>query len=56
MSPPQQRGLALWASLLSALVCLLFLPVPRWGGVAHSAGHAGPDHRDLAHRQSSYRT
>ncbi len=27
MSPPQ-RGLALWASLLSALVCLLFLPVP----------------------------
>ena len=53
--PPQQRGLALWASLLSALVCLLFLPVPRWG-VAHSAGHAGPDHRDLAHRQSSYRT
>ena len=31
MSPPQQRGLALWASLLSALVCLLFLPVPRWG-------------------------
>ncbi len=56
MSPAQQRGLALWASLLSALVCLLFLPVPRWGGVAHSAGHAGPDHRDLAHRQSSYRT
>ncbi|HBU9774700.1 OmpA family protein [Klebsiella pneumoniae] len=31
MSPAQQRGLALWASLLSALVCLLFLPVPRWG-------------------------
>ncbi|SXF07240.1 outer membrane protein [Klebsiella variicola] len=29
MSPAQQRGLALWASLLSALVCLLFLPVPR---------------------------
>lgn len=31
MSPAQQRGLALWASLLSAMVCLLFLPVPRWG-------------------------
>ncbi|MCB3388944.1 OmpA family protein [Klebsiella quasipneumoniae] len=31
MSPAQQRGLALWAGLLSALVCLLFLPVPRWG-------------------------
>lgn len=31
MSPAQQRGLALWTSLLSALVCLLFLPVPRWG-------------------------
>ncbi|VVJ63413.1 OmpA family protein [Klebsiella quasivariicola] len=31
MSPAQHRGLALWASLLSALVCLLFLPVPRWG-------------------------
>ncbi|WP_130941603.1 OmpA family protein [Klebsiella quasipneumoniae] len=30
MSPAQQRGLALWAGLLSALVCLLFLPVPRW--------------------------
>ncbi len=55
MSPAQQRGLALWASLLSALVCLLFCRFPA-GGVAHSAGHAGPDHRDLAHRQSSYRT
>ncbi|EPZ4752593.1 OmpA family protein [Klebsiella quasipneumoniae] len=31
MSRAQQRGLALWAGLLSALVCLLFLPVPRWG-------------------------
>ncbi|HED2272832.1 TPA: OmpA family protein [Klebsiella quasipneumoniae subsp. quasipneumoniae] len=31
MSPAQQRGLALWAGLLSALVCLLFLQVPRWG-------------------------
>ncbi len=31
MSPAQQRGLALWASLLSALVCLLFLPVPAGG-------------------------
>ncbi len=31
MSPAQQRGLALWTGLLSALVCLLFLPVPRWG-------------------------
>lgn len=31
MSPAQQRGLPLWAGLLSALVCLLFLPVPRWG-------------------------
>ncbi|HCI4634412.1 TPA: OmpA family protein [Klebsiella quasipneumoniae subsp. quasipneumoniae] len=31
MSPAQQRGLALWTGLLSALVCLLFLPVPRRG-------------------------
>lgn len=29
MSPAQQRGLALWASLLSAVVCLGFLPVSR---------------------------
>ena len=29
MSPAQQRGLALWAALLSALVCLGFLPVTR---------------------------
>jgi len=29
MSPVQQRGLALWAALLSAVVCLGFLPVPR---------------------------
>lgn len=29
MSPAQQRGLALWAALLSAVVCLVFLPVPR---------------------------
>lgn len=28
MSPAQQRGLALWASLLSALVCLLFCRFP----------------------------
>ncbi len=56
MSPAQQRGLALWASLLSALVCLLFSAGSPLGGVAHSAGHAGPDHRGLAHRQSSYRT
>lgn len=27
MSPAQQRGLALWAALLSAVVCLGFLPV-----------------------------
>lgn len=29
MSPAQQRGLALWAALLSAVVCLGFLPVTR---------------------------
>lgn len=29
MSPVQQRGLALWAALLSAVVCLGFLPVTR---------------------------
>lgn len=29
MSPAQQRGLALWAILLSAVVCLGFLPVSR---------------------------
>ncbi|KGA39105.1 membrane protein, partial [Pectobacterium odoriferum] len=29
MSPAQQRGLALWAALLSAAVCLGFLPVSR---------------------------
>lgn len=29
MSPVQQRGLALWAALLSAVVCLDFLPVAR---------------------------
>lgn len=29
MSPAQQRGLALWAALLSAVVCLSFLPVSR---------------------------
>ncbi|MEN4697182.1 hypothetical protein ABEG91_07925 [Pantoea agglomerans] len=27
MSPAQQRGLALWAALLSAVVCLGFLPL-----------------------------
>jgi outer membrane protein OmpA-like peptidoglycan-associated protein len=29
MSPAQRRGLALWATLLSAVVCLVFLPVSR---------------------------
>jgi len=29
MSPAQQRGLALWAALLSAVVCLCFLPASR---------------------------
>ena len=29
MSPAQQCGLALWAALLSAVVCLSFLPVSR---------------------------
>lgn len=29
MSPAQQRGLALWAALLSAVVCLAFLPFSR---------------------------
>lgn len=33
MSPAQQRGLALWAALLSAVVCLGFLPVARGGCV-----------------------
>ncbi|NBG15279.1 hypothetical protein GV760_09145 [Enterobacter cloacae] len=33
MSPAQQRGLALWAVLLSAVVCLSFLPVSRWVSV-----------------------
>lgn len=29
MSPAQQRGLALWAALLSAVICLVFLPLSR---------------------------
>ena len=29
MSLAQQRGIALWAALLSAVVCLGFLPVSR---------------------------
>ena len=29
MSPAQQRGLALWAALLSVVICLGFLPVTR---------------------------
>lgn len=29
MSPAQQRGLALWAALLSSVICLSFLPVSR---------------------------
>nr|WP_024965263.1 OmpA family protein [Pantoea sp. IMH] len=33
MSPAQQRGLALWAALLSAVVCLGFLPVSRLAAV-----------------------
>lgn len=33
MSPAQRRGLALWAVLLSAVVCLSFLPVSRWVSV-----------------------
>ncbi|WP_432413831.1 OmpA family protein [Pantoea allii] len=33
MSPAQQRGLVLWAAVLSAAVCLSFLPVSRWGSV-----------------------
>ncbi|EKM5718933.1 OmpA family protein [Enterobacter cloacae] len=33
MSPAQQRGLALWTVLLSAVVCLSFLPVSRWVSV-----------------------
>ncbi|MDV0595594.1 MULTISPECIES: OmpA family protein [unclassified Enterobacter] len=33
MSPAQQRGLALWAALLSAVVCLGFLPGNRLGSV-----------------------
>ncbi|WP_237932092.1 OmpA family protein [Buttiauxella sp. S19-1] len=33
MSPAQQRGLALWAALLSAVVCLGFLPASRLASV-----------------------
>ena len=33
MSPVQQRGLALWAALLSAVVCLAFLPLSRLASV-----------------------
>lgn len=33
MSPAQQRGLALWAALLSTVVCLGFLPVSRLASV-----------------------
>ena len=33
MSPAQQRGLALWAALLSAVVCLAFLPLTRLASV-----------------------
>lgn len=33
MSPAQRRGLALWTVLLSAVVCLSFLPVSRWVSV-----------------------
>ncbi|MBS0850156.1 OmpA family protein, partial [Citrobacter sp. JGM124] len=29
MSPAQQRGIALWAALLSGIICLSFLPVAR---------------------------
>lgn len=29
MSPAQQRGLAMWAALLSTVVCLGFVPVSR---------------------------
>ena len=34
MTPAQQRGLALWAALLSGVVCLGFLPVTRTVAVA----------------------
>uniref|UniRef100_UPI003F6E5B73 OmpA family protein n=1 Tax=Enterobacter ludwigii TaxID=299767 RepID=UPI003F6E5B73 len=34
MSQPVQRALALWAALLSAMICLLFLPVSRPVAVA----------------------
>ncbi|MEA1063285.1 OmpA family protein [Erwinia sp. HR93] len=33
MSPAQRRGLALWAALLSAVVCLGFLPITRLASV-----------------------
>lgn len=33
MSPVQQRGLALWAAVLSAVVCLAFLPLSRLASV-----------------------
>ena len=33
MSPAQQRGLALWAGLLSVVVCLGFLQVTRLDSV-----------------------
>jgi outer membrane protein OmpA-like peptidoglycan-associated protein len=41
MSPAQQRGLALWAALLSAVVCLSFLPVSRQVSVLVLLGMLG---------------
>lgn len=42
MSPAQQRGLALWAALLSAVVCLGFLPVSRLAAVLILLAVIGP--------------
>ena len=41
MSPVQQRGLALWAALLSAVVCLGFLPITRLVAVLVLLGMLG---------------
>lgn len=42
MSPAQQRGLALWAALLSTVVSLSFLPVSRLVSVLVLLAALGP--------------
>ncbi len=53
MSPVQQRGLALWAALLSAVVCLGFFAVIPAGFSARSAGDDRGYRRVLVYRQTS---